>query len=128
MKISRFIAIAVMVFLCVDFSHSQRGKEGDVTISGNTTVNTFTYLTSNASVGATSILVNNNTMVGGAFGSPLAAGDLIMIVQMQGATMDINTWPVTAWGGNYTVPDDYLLGTFGANPHLWGQVTNYGQY
>ena len=127
MKISKLIAFAILINLCANFAFAQRGKEGDVTISGNTTVNTFTYLTSDAAATATSIQVNNNTMTGGAFGSALAAGDLILIIQMQGASMDINTTPVVSWGGNYTVPLDYIAGTFGANPHLWGQITNYGQ-
>jgi len=128
MKDSRLAALAVMVFLCVGVSFSQRGKEGDVTIAGNTTVNTFTYLTADAFAPASTIYVNNNTMTGGAFGAtPLGPGDLLLIVQMQGASMDINTTPTVSWGGNYTVPNDYLSGTPGANPHYWGQVTDYGE-
>lgn len=127
MKLFRFkyTALVVFLFFCAQFSNAQRGKEGDVTIAGNPTVNTFTYLTADASSGANSIFVNNNTMTGGAFGAPLAAGDLIMIIQMQGADMDINTTPTVVWGGNYTVPNDYISGTFGANPQNWGGVTNY---
>jgi gliding motility-associated-like protein len=126
MRLSKFITFVVFFFLCAQLSQAQRGKEGDVTIAGNTTVNSFTYLTANAGIGASTIFVNNNTMTGGAFGAPLAAGDLIMIIQMQGAVMDINTTPTVVWGGNYTVPQDYLSGVFGANPQNWGGVTNYG--
>ncbi len=127
MNLSKLTALVVFLFFCAQFSQAQRGKEGDVTIAGNTTVNTFTYLTSNAGAGTSTLLVNNNSMTGGAFGATLAAGDLLLVIQMQGATMDINTWPITAWGGNYTVPTDYLTGVFDANPHLWGRVTNYGE-
>ena len=127
MKLPKRIALAILLLLCTYSANAQRGKEGDVTISGNVTVNTFTFLTADAAVGATSIQVNNNTMSGGAFASDLAPGDLILIMQMQGASMDINTTPVVSWGGNYTVPNDYISGTFGANPHYWGQFTNYGQ-
>lgn len=127
MKLPKLIALAILLTLCTHSALAQRGKEGDVTISGNVTVNTYTYLTANANIGATSIQVNNNTMTGGAFGTNLNAGDLILIMQMQGATMDINTTPVVTWGGNYTVPDDYISGTFGANPHFWGRITNFGQ-
>jgi hypothetical protein len=28
---------------------------------------------------------------------------LIMIIQMKGATMDINTNPTVGWGGTYTI-------------------------
>ncbi|MCJ8289424.1 MAG: gliding motility-associated C-terminal domain-containing protein [Crocinitomicaceae bacterium] len=126
MKIYNLTALTVLLLLCTKFSNAQRGKEGDVTIAGNTTVNTFTYLTSNVSPGASTIFVNNNSMTGGAFGSALAAGDLIMIIQMQGATMDINTTPTVAWAGNYTVPNDFISGVWDANPHLWGQIMDYG--
>lgn len=126
MKLFKLAAFVVLIFSCANFSHAQRGKEGNVTIAGNLTVNTFTYLTSNAAIGASTIFVNNNTMTGGAFGSVLGAGDLIMIIQMQGASMDINTTPTVTWGGNYTVPNDYISGTFGANPQFWGGITDYG--
>ncbi len=127
MKLPKLSALAIILSLYTYSAQAQRGKEGDVTISGNVTVNTFTYLTADAGAGSTSIQVNNNTMSGGAFASNLAAGDLIMIMQMQGASMDINTTPTVVWGGNYTVPDDYITGTFGANPHFWGRITNFGQ-
>ena len=126
MKLSKLSAIAAILIISVNFTFAQRGKEGDVTIAGNSTVNTFTYLTANASIGAGSITVNNNTMAGGAFSSNLAAGDLILIVQMQGASMDIDL-TVIGWGGDYTVPADYITGVPDANPHYWGQITNYGQ-
>lgn len=101
-------------------------KEGNATISGDTIVNTYTYLTTDASLGSTSITVDNNNMIRGAFSEPLAPGDLILIIQMQGAAMDINTTPIVVWGVNYTVPNDYITGVFGANPQFWGNITDYG--
>lgn len=111
---------------------AQRGKDGNYTVTAtNTVVNSYTYLTANASAGATSITVNSNAMAGGAFAGNLAAGDLIMIIQMQGASMDINTTPTVSWGGNYTVPEVYFSVGWNTNPWEWGQVTainNAGKY
>lgn len=79
----------LVILLITTFNvHSQRGKEGDATIStSNNVVNTYTYLTANPS--ANTITVQNNAMTGGAFGGVLAPGDLVMIIQMQGAGVDI---------------------------------------
>lgn len=68
---------------------AQPGKNGALTVSAaNTVVNTYTNVTANITAGATTIAVANSALTGGAFGaSPLAAGDLIMIIQMQGASI-----------------------------------------
>ncbi len=110
---------------------SQRGHDGDYTVSTTTTVvNSYTSATANASAGATTITVASNAMNGGAFTGPLAAGDLILIIQMQGVTMDINTYPAAppAQGGlglPYTVPQSYYNIGWDVDQHTWGQVTNY---
>lgn len=125
----RLILLLLSVFTTLTFTYSQRSVLGDITINiTDDFVNTYTEVTSDISVGNTSITVANNQMTGGAFSGSLAAGDLVMIIQMQGASMDINTTPTTSWGGNYTVPDYYFGGTFpdqfGQNEHFWGQITN----
>jgi uncharacterized repeat protein (TIGR01451 family) len=57
---------------------------GNVTIStAATVVNRYTSLAANAAAGATTL-----TVASGAALSPVAAGDLLMIMQMQGATID----------------------------------------
>ncbi|MEY4602845.1 MAG: hypothetical protein RIT43_137, partial [Bacteroidota bacterium] len=107
---------------------AQRGKDGNYTASGTgNIVNTYTFLNSNAIAGATNIVVGSNAMSGGAFTGNLAAGDLILIIQMQGATLDVNVTPTVTWGGTYTVPDAWITGAlaWGAQPWTWGQVTNY---
>jgi hypothetical protein len=69
---------------------AQKGKQGSVSISStNVDVNTRTYLMSNATSGATSINVQNSALSGPNFVGTLGAGDLILIIQMQGATMNI---------------------------------------
>jgi gliding motility-associated-like protein len=119
--------ISIFSLVVVISVTAQRGKENDFTVTAtNTVVNTYTYLTSNAAAGATSIAVNSNTMSGGAFAGNLAAGDLILIIQMQGASMEIDHTPTSDWGGDYTVPparlwsfDWYLYA------EEWGAVSNY---
>lgn len=65
------------------------GKDGSKTItSTNTIVNEYTYLSSDVSSGATQIRCNSNTLnANSRFSSNLAAGDLLLIIQMQGATI-----------------------------------------
>ncbi len=132
MKTTRFIVLAGIFLSVSHLSIAQRDKEGTyVAPAGNTVVNTYTYLTANATAGTNSIIVNSNAMTGGVFGGNLAPGDLIMIIQMQGTSIDVNTTPTVSWGGNYTVPTSYFNpifpAFFGVNPENWGGVTNYNQ-
>lgn len=114
-------------FFITSFSIAQRDKEGSYVVPGaNMVVNTYTYLTGNAPAGTNTLTVNSNSMAGGVFGGSLAPGDLVMIIQMQGASIDINTWPTIGWGGNYTVPNSYFA-TWGVNPENFGAVTSYNQ-
>ncbi len=125
-----FRLLSLLIILSLPFAtFAQRAKDGNYTVSSaNDVVNTYTYLTANAAVGATSITVNSNAMSGGVFAGNLAAGDLILIIQMYGANVDINVWPVVGWGDVYTVPDSYFNpGPFGTNPETFGQVLNYNQ-
>lgn len=84
---TRYFSLAF--FLIVSVSFAQRGIDGDRTVTAAGTIyNEYTTLTASASAGATSITVgasglNANTRFGA--GNNLAAGDLIMIIQMQGA-------------------------------------------
>src|ERR1035437_5780076 len=68
---------------------AQRGKDGVKIVStANNIVNEYTTLTANAVSGATTITVANSTLnANGRFPGALAPGDLIMIIQIQGATI-----------------------------------------
>lgn len=94
----RFLLLVGLLFTWMG-ALGQAGKDGAKTITAaNTVVNEYTTLTADAVAGSTAIAVANATLnVAGLFSAPLAAGDLIMIIQMQGATM--------------TVPDDSTYGT-----------------
>ncbi len=124
--ILRYILV-LLGFLFISDANAQRAKDGSYTVTGAAEVlNTYTNLTVNATAGATSISVANNAMTGGAFGgTPLQQGDLILIVQMHGATVDVNFFPVVAGWGSYTWPQSYFDSGFGTTPETFGQVTNY---
>lgn len=130
-NISAFIRTIFFLFLlllCTPFLFGQRGKNGSVTVNtSGSVVNSYTYLTANANQNSTQITANNATLTNAFLTSPLSAGDLVLIVQMQGATMDINVTPTASWGGSYTVPQVYFDVAFNTNPWEWGQILNYNQ-
>lgn len=76
------------------------GKDGSKTVSSsNVILNEYTYLTANAPVDAVVLNVaNSNLNSNGRFTSNLAAGDLLMIIQMQGAWIRHNDDSSSTWG------------------------------
>ena len=87
--------ITTLIFLlCFStLTFSQRGKNGPLTVTATgTVVNAYTTLIlPDASVGATSISVGDNTM-STHFSANLGPGDLILIIQMQGASIQSDPW------------------------------------
>ncbi len=83
--------------------YGQAGKHGAKIVSSNIIVNEYTQLTGNAAIGNTSINVaSSNLNSAGLFNSALSPGDLILIIQMQGAQI--------------SSPDD----------STYGSILNYG--
>jgi len=105
MKLTNQLLLLVVFLLSIcENGLTQRAKDGDYTVStANNVLNAYTFLTVDAFVGASSITVNNNSLIGGVFGGALAPGDLIMIVQMQGATVNIDTGPVDFGFGIFNI-------------------------
>ena len=68
---------------------AQQGKTGVGTITAaGTVVNAYTSLTANAVAGTTSLAVANSALTGGAFGGiGLTTGDLVLVIQHQGASI-----------------------------------------
>ncbi|MCU0698625.1 MAG: Ig-like domain-containing protein [Myxococcaceae bacterium] len=64
------------------------GQDGTFTVNGVVQLNEYTALAANAAAGATSITVADATQLNSATFGPLAAGDLLMIYQAQGAAID----------------------------------------
>src|SRR5207248_3177305 len=70
------------------FAFAQMGKDGVKTISATSSINEYTTLSADAFSGSTSISVANSSLnANGLFSSSLAAGDLILIIQIQGASI-----------------------------------------
>lgn len=113
MKKSKNYLCLLFVFLFF-FSYAQRGKHGNRSINtANTVVNEYTSLTADASAGNSSISVSGSGLnVNNRFPGNLAPGDLIMIIQMQGATILGQNDPAHPL---YSTPNDAT----------WGSITNY---
>ncbi|MCK6648386.1 MAG: hypothetical protein L6Q66_01910, partial [Bacteroidia bacterium] len=120
MKNINYFVLAILSIVSLD-AFAQRGIDGTPTISAaNTIVNEYTTLSADAAVGATTISVaasglNANSRFGA--GNSLAAGDLIMIIQMQGASSS-STFSAEFPAGSgefYGFPND----------KTWGVVTGY---
>jgi len=95
--ISRLLAIVVALLASGPAAWAQQGKNGAGTITATgTIVNTYTALTANAAAGTTTLTVANSALTGGAFGTTgLSTGDLVMIIQHQGATINTGTGAAT---------------------------------
>jgi gliding motility-associated-like protein len=107
--------------------YAQRGSLGNQSIGAQDTwVNTYTYLTADANIGDGQITVDDNSMNGAFFSGNLVQGDLILIIQMQGANVDISTYPVTGpSNATYTVQNSWFTNGYILDPTEYGQVTYY---
>jgi gliding motility-associated-like protein len=113
MKSIKNILIACLYFSCT-ISFAQRGKDGNVTINTlSRIVNEYTNLTADAPAGTTSLSVAASGLnTNNRFSGPLAVGDLVMIYQMEGATI-------------LGQPDAGVPTIGNPNDATWGGVTNY---
>lgn len=118
-------------FLLLLLSYSlvaQQAKNGNYTATAaGTVLNAYTNVTANIAIGATSISVANGSLTNTYFTAALGSGDLILIIQMQGADLDVNTTPTSSWGGNYTLSNSAMADITNMNNYRpdWGTVTNY---
>lgn len=106
-------AIYTITLLLLSLSiFSQKGKNGSLSVStSNVKINEFTALTTNASAGNTTIDVAAGSLNANArFTSTLTAGDLVMIIQMQGALIKLH--PYNPWEAYVT-------------DSLYGQIYSY---
>lgn len=84
----RLTLLSTVLFFTIAL-HGQRGKQGNLTVNAaNTIVNEYTTLTSNATQGDLFLQVTSSSLnANSRFPNVLSAGDLLVIVQMQGATI-----------------------------------------
>jgi gliding motility-associated-like protein len=104
-----YIYSILLLFISLN-TIAQRSKDGAKVVAGTEVVNAYTSLTVNAAIGDTSITVTNSNLNTN-FSANLATGDLIMIIQVQGTTVDDANQALVTWGqilnynncGNYEV-------------------------
>jgi gliding motility-associated-like protein len=99
----RFLMVVVLIFSFNSIAFSQRGKNGNVILSSNAIVNEYTSLSINASSGSNTLTVANSGLnTNNRFLGNLEQGDLILIIQVQGISV------------NATAP-----------PEIYGAITGY---
>jgi len=94
MKNIFLIIVALAIYIN---ANGQRGKDGNYVSTNNDVVNAYTSLSSDASAGDTLLQVSNSDLNTN-FSSTLAAGDLIMIIQVQGASINDANQFFQSWG------------------------------
>jgi gliding motility-associated-like protein len=91
----------LLIYIAAITTFAQQGKDGAPSITTATTVNIYTTLSANVAAGATTITMASAT--------GFSAGDLIYIIQMQGAVVG-NAY-VFEWGNvNNALPNDTSFG------------------
>ena len=120
----KFLTIFTSLSLSALTLSAQRGKDLNGSLSGTVVINTYTNLTVDVVLNATSLTVASNAMTGGAFGATaLAPGDLILIIQMQGASIDTDNAAMP--GNNFAYPTEFSWPANWADPtaqFLYGKV------
>ncbi|MBW6482242.1 MAG: gliding motility-associated C-terminal domain-containing protein [Vicingaceae bacterium] len=111
MKFIKSFSLILILIITSTLLFAQRGKDGSKTVSGTEIVNAFTTLTNNANIGETSITVANSSLTAN-FSSPLSQGDLILIYQVQGASVEDSV-------------DNINFGNSSRFFQSWGEITNY---
>jgi gliding motility-associated-like protein len=122
----------IFIFFVNSSLLSQRGKDGNYSVTtANTILNSYSYLLSNASAGQSAVSSSSNTMLGGLFTLNLSPGDLILIIQMQGASLNVDTYATNEYinsngmfWGPLTTPIGHL-NDWNQFQDLWGEVINY---
>ncbi len=110
-KTTRLFLFSILFLTTV--LRAQKGKDGLLVTSNVAIVNEYTSLIANANAGSTTIYVSNTDLnTHFRFAHSLSTGDLVMIIQMQGAT--INGKPDIS---NTTISTP--------NDSSWGAIINY---
>lgn len=123
----RSILLSILLLLISIVSFGQKAKNGDYTVTtAGTVLNAYTNVTADLALNATTLTVASNALINGpVLTTALAAGDLILIIQMQGVDMNISLYPPT-FGANYTVSNEAAVaGNYDIFRAEWGGVTDY---
>lgn len=106
MVLKRILA-CLLGLLFLNASFAQKGKNGAMNVTAaNTKVNEFTSLSADAATGASIINVAASSLnANSRFSGALAPGDLVMVIQMQGALIKLS--PVPVWAPDSTLGSVY---------------------
>ncbi|MBL4667761.1 MAG: PKD domain-containing protein, partial [Flavobacteriales bacterium] len=107
----KIISLSFLTFFSFTILNAQRGKDGAKTVTATEVVNAYTSLTANANTGNTFISVTNSSLSNN-FSGNLSAGDLIMIIQVQGVSVEDTV-------SSGSVFDDSRFHS------TWGRILNY---
>lgn len=107
------LTLLTLSYLIVFVSFAQRGKDGAKVVNATEVVNAFTFLTADVNAGDTLLSVTNSSLNAN-FPGNLSQGDLIMIYQVQGVSIEDTL--LTNWW-------DY--GNSSKFFSSWGRITNY---
>ncbi|MFO0590844.1 MAG: hypothetical protein U0441_25090 [Polyangiaceae bacterium] len=104
------------------------GVDGALTVSAaNTVLNQYGVLAADAAVGANSLSVTNIADLTSASFGPLAAGDLILVIQMQGAAIDATDTAAYGTVTNLNNAGRYeIIGVAGTNGNTISLNTSCG--
>ena len=112
------ISLILICLLSLQYVMAQQGKDGVANITVTSTVNIYTPLLANAPAGTTSITVAST--------AGFSAGDLIYIIQMQGATVRDSVYQFG--NTNNSLPNDTSFGKIraynGAGNNEFAEVTS----
>lgn len=103
--------LSILLIIFINSSFAQRGKDGAKVIAASEVVNAFTLLTADATAGSSSITVTNSNL-NTAILPNLAQGDLLMLIQVQGVSIEDSI-------GSPFFPNSSKFNS------TWGQITNY---
>ena len=104
----------VLLFLLNIIAYGQRGLLNDPNINAARTVNEYTSLTADATAGSSNISVVSSTLNSNSrFSNSLQPGELVLIIQMQGASVNLVPNPIKPF--DLSGPSDSSYGT----------ITNY---
>ena len=123
--------LLVLLLVAGPAAQAQQGRNGARTFTAaNTVVNKCTVLTANVVAGAANLIMANSVLnlnsAATNLTAPLAAGDLVLVIQMQGAAIDQTN---TAVYGNVTSYDSagrYELAQVAAVPTATTITFTYG--
>ncbi len=94
-----FISLVFTCLILTNLSYSQTGKHGSKTVSGREIHNEYTDLTTDANSGDVTISVTNSDLNdNGRFVQTLQVGDLLMLIQIQGASLKGLSQTDSSWG------------------------------